>query len=184
VSAASAGLSANPQGWRLCRSGWLTLLKPDLVTYSMRRSAFLSRLGMLARPAAILLLLASSAQAQAQLRPAIPLPGASAQPAPAPKPAANPTRAASKPVAAARASTGACLIRAGTFSQRANADSLAQALKPLGDVRVKAMQLDGKPVHLVTIAGLRTRKNAERTMARLNASGRDLGPLSITGCRT
>ena len=150
----------------------------------MPRSVFLSRLGLLARPAAILLLLASSAQAQAQLRPAIPLPGAPAQPAPAPKPTANPTRTASKPAAMARASTSACLIRAGTFSQRANADNLAQALKPLGEVRVRAMQLGGKPVHLVTITGLGTRKNAEMTMARLKASGRDLGPLSISGCRT
>jgi hypothetical protein len=131
-----------------------------------------------------LLLLASSAQAQAQLRPAIPLPGAPTQPAPAAKPATNPTRAASKPVTVARASTGVCQIRVGTFSERANADNLVQALKPLGQVRVKAMRLGGKPVHLVTIVGLRTRKNAESVLARLKASGQDLGALSISGCRT
>jgi hypothetical protein len=90
----------------------------------------------------------------------------------------------SKPAAAARAATGACRIQAGTFSRRANADKLAKALKPLGEVRVNAMRLGGKPIHLVTIVGLGTRKNAEHTLEQIKASGRDLGPLSIAGCRT
>ncbi len=139
----------------------------------------------MARPAAILLLLASSAQGQAQppgrgppLRPAISLPNTASQPA------QRQTQAASRPVAVARASTGICRIQAGTFSRRANADNLAKALKPLGDVRVKAMQLGGKPVHLVTIVGLGTRKNAELVLERVKASGQDLGALSIAGCRT
>ena len=140
------------------------------------------------RPAALLLLIASSAQGQTapqtkaavdsspRLRPAISLPATAA------KPAANAPRIASKPVAAVRPSTGACRIQAGTFSRRANADNLAKALKPLGDVRVTAMTLDGKPVHLVTLTGLGTRKNAQTVLDRLKASGRDLGPLSVSGC--
>lgn len=91
---------------------------------------------------------------------------------------------AARPAAAPQPSGGTCQIRAGTFSQRANADNLAKALKPMGDVRVNAMQLGGKPVHLVTIVGLQTRKNAELALARLKASGKDLGALSISGCRT
>ncbi len=136
----------------------------------------------MARPAAILLLLASSTQAQAQLRPAIPLPGAPAQAAPAAKQPASPTRAAAKPIAVARTSSGVCRIQAGTFSRRANADNLAKALKPMGEVRVNAMRLDGKPVHLVTVVGLGTRRNAERALERLKTSGQDLGPLRIAGC--
>lgn len=76
------------------------------------------------------------------------------------------------------------MIRAGTFSRRANADNLAKALQPLGTVRVNALRLNGKRVHLVTVAGLRTRANAEAALARLNASGHNLGALAIAGCRT
>jgi cell division protein FtsN len=141
----------------------------------------------MAQPAAILLLLASSAHGQTPLRPAIQLPARPPQPAqsvPAAKPAVVPTRTVSRPAAAPRTSTNVCRIQAGTFSRRANADKLALALKPLGEVRVKATTLDGKPVHLVTIVGLGARKNAELVLDRLKASGQDLGALSIAGCRT
>jgi hypothetical protein len=94
------------------------------------------------------------------------------------------TPPAARPAAAPQTSGVPCQIRAGTFSQRANADNLARALRPMGDVRVNAMQLDGKPVHLVTIVGLQTRRNAELALARLKASGQNLGALSISGCRT
>jgi len=134
----------------------------------------------MAQPAAVLLLV-SSAHGQAQLRPAIPLPSRAppAQSAPV-----SPAPAVSRPAAAPRTSPWACQIRVGTFTDRANADNLAKALKPLGDVRVNAMRLGGKPVHLVTLVGLRNRKNAELALARLQSSGRDLGALSISGCRT
>ena len=139
----------------------------------------------MAQPAALLLLVAS-AHGQAQLRPAIPLPSRAppAQSVPVAKPAVSPPPAVSRPAAAPRTSPWACQIRAGTFNQRANADNLAKALKPLGEVRVNTMQLGGKPVHLVTLIGLRNRKNAELSLARLKSSGHDLGALSISGCRT
>lgn len=143
----------------------------------------------MAGPAAILLVFAFSAQGQAQpgkLRPAIALPTPTPQPAPRAPAAvqARPTPNSARPVPVARTSNAVCQIRAGTFSQRANADNLAKALKPLGEVRVRAMRLGGKPVHLVTIVGLRTRKNAELALDRLKTSGQDLGALSISGCRT
>ncbi len=98
-------------------------------------------------------------------------------------PAAPAVTAVARPGAAPQTSTGVCLIRAGVFSQRANADNLAKILKPLGEVRVNAMQLDGKLVHLVTVAGLGTRKNAELALARLKATTKDLGALKISGCQ-
>lgn len=76
---------------------------------------------------------------------------------------------------------GTCRIQAGVFSQRANADKLAKAMKPLGDVRLTEMRLKGSLAYSVALAGLPTRKDAESALLKLN--GRGLGALHIAGCR-
>jgi hypothetical protein len=68
------------------------------------------------------------------------------------------------------------------FSQRANADNLARAMKPLGDVRITEMQTNGKALYSVALAGLPSRKDAESALAKLNSSGK-LGAMRIVGCR-
>jgi hypothetical protein len=70
------------------------------------------------------------------------------------------------------------------FRQRANADNLAAAMKPLGDVRLTEVQVNGGVVYSVALAGLPSRKEAESALAKLNsAGGGKLGALRITGCR-
>jgi hypothetical protein len=69
------------------------------------------------------------------------------------------------------------------FSQRANADNLAKAMKPLGEVRLTEMRLNGNVVYSVALAGLSSRKDAESALATLNSGNGKLGSLRITGCR-
>jgi cell division protein FtsN len=88
---------------------------------------------------------------------------------------------AQRPAPAPSTAVGACRIQAGVFSQRANADNLAKAMQPLGDVRITEMQSNGKVVYSVALAGLPSRKDAESALSKLNSDGK-LGA-RITGCR-
>ena len=127
-----------------------------------------------------------------------PAPSPRIAPVPAPLPTASlpklrPAQPATSPVAPAGAAVvqrpapapiragGACRIQAGVFSQRANADRLANAMKPLGDVRLTEMQLNGNVVYSVALVGLSSRKDAESALSRLSSGGGNLGA-RITGC--
>ena len=97
---------------------------------------------------------------------------------------AQPTRVAASPAAkAAPAKASTCRIQAGAFGRRENADNLAAALRPLATVEIGEMQLGGKPAYRVTLTGLKSRKDAEAMLARLQTGGQKLGALAITGCR-
>ena len=67
------------------------------------------------------------------------------------------------------------------FSQRANADRLANAMKSLGDVRLTEVQLNGNIAYSVALVGLSSRKDAESALSRLNSGGGNLGA-RIAGC--
>jgi hypothetical protein len=67
------------------------------------------------------------------------------------------------------------------FSQRANADRLADGLKRLGEVRLAEMSLNGKVVYSVALVGLPSRKAAESALSTLNSGGENLGA-RIVGC--
>lgn len=119
----------------------------------------------------------------APLRGAVPVaPIATVQPTrPAPLPAAPAVAVAQRAATAPPTPAGGCRIQAGVFSQRVNADKLAKAMKPLGDVRLTEMRSDGKVAYSVTLEGLPSRKDAENALAKLNSDG-ELGA-RITGCR-
>ena len=141
-----------------------------------------------------------SPEAAAPASPSRPAPSPRSAPVPAPLPAAaipklRPAQPVTSPVAPAGAAVaqrpapapapiragGACRIQAGVFSQRANADRLANAMKPLGDVRLTEMQLSDKVVYSVALVGLPSRKDAESALSRLNRGGGNLGA-RIMGC--
>lgn len=130
--------------------------------------------------------------ARAPIAPAAVPKAQTAQPAASPTPPADAAAAALRPPAREMAvsqppapspakAVGTCRIQAGVFSQRANADKLAKAMKPLGDVRLTEMRLKGSLAYSVALAGLPTRKDAESALLKLN--GRGLGALHIAGCR-
>lgn len=88
------------------------------------------------------------------------------------------------PAPAPVGAVGACRIQAGVFRQRANADNLAAAMRPLGDVRLTETQVNGNVVYSVALTGLPSRKDAETALSKLNSvGGGKLGALRITGCR-
>jgi hypothetical protein len=66
------------------------------------------------------------------------------------------------------------------FRQRANADNLVKAMRPLGDVRLTEVSLNGAVAYSVALGGLPSRKDAESALAKLNNA--KLGALRITGC--
>ena len=105
---------------------------------------------------------------------------------PAAMPAAAPRSTAASPQAVARPGppprNPACRIQAGAFGQRANADKLGTALRPMGAVTISEMTLGGKTAYRVTLVGLGGRKDAEAVLARLKTSGHNLGALAISGC--
>ena len=70
------------------------------------------------------------------------------------------------------------------FSQRANADNLAKAMKPLGEVQLTEVRLNGNVAYRVALTGLPSREGAESTLSKLKSlGGGKLGALRITGCR-
>lgn len=111
----------------------------------------------------------------------------------APVPKAQPDRPASPPLrptgtavaqraAPLPAGSGvACRIQAGVFRQRANADNLIRAMKPLGEARITEVLSNGDVAYSVALVGLPSRKDAESALSTLNSSGK-LGRLRITGC--
>ena len=102
-----------------------------------------------------------------------------AQPADSPAPPAG-AAVAQRPAPAPVRPVGGCRIQAGVFSQRANAENLAKVMAPLGEVRLNELNLNGKVVYSVALAGLPNRKEAESALSKLNSLG-NLGA-RITGC--
>ncbi len=114
-----------------------------------------------------------------------PAPPPRSAPVPVPVPKVQPTQPAAvaqRPAPAPIGAVGACRIQAGVFGQRANADNLAKAMKPLGDVRLTEVQSNGEVRYSVALVGLPSRKDAEGALSKLNSlSGGKLGA-RITGC--